>query len=1508
MKKIFLVAALVTLAATASKAQAPGTLAYQGILLDADGIPLPNKPSDAPYQITFSFYHQETGGTAFLTRGVFLVRPTRGIFTLVLGDGSTGNDPLPSTVWDSPTWMTFSVDGGTELEPRLKFTGVPFAHRAEKATQADNASSVNDNAITNAKLDDNAVNTAEIAGNAVTSAKIADGTIITEDLAAGSVTVDKVAANSITNVKLDDNAVNTAEIVASAVTSAKIADGTIVSDDLANGSVTTDKIVSLDATKLTGTLPGSILGTGPANQLAFWNSPNGLTSNANLFWDNANSRLGIGTSTPSQKLDVSGTVNATAFTGSGAGLTSLPASQLTGTLPAAVLGAGTASQIAFWNASANAITTHPDLSWNAGNSRLGIGTNTPASKLDVEGGAAIGAAYSGTSAAPANGAIIEGSVGIGTNTPLYGLDLVSTGATSLAERSLNIVNSYSGANDSYVIRGNSVSSGATEYGVFMEGEDLNYFSSGISIGSTTPVLPASLAVATSGQYGMVLSNTYNGSSFKYGLTNIVSADGLGERGAISNFVTGNSGASQPSYGVRNSLTADGSSTSVGTWNVITGTGSGYRFGSYNDVTGNLSLDVYGDYSTATNSGSGNVYGNMLFSAKPVSTTGSVVGVGVAANHQGTSGNSYILQGSSNSAAAINEYGLHISGEEFNFLAGNLGLSVLTPINKLDVGGGMAIGTYAGVATAPALGAIIEGNVGIGTNNPTQKLDVNGTVKATTFSGSGSGLTNMSSSQLSGVLPSAVLGSGGANQIAFWNSTPDALTVKPQLYWDNTNSRLGIGTTSPANKLDVEGGLAIGASYSGTNAAPADGVIIEGKVGIGTNNPGNPLHIATSGTVPASGSPLYIDNDFSGTDHKYGMLINISTQGTGFRRGIYNGVNGHASSGLTMYGIENSIVPNGPAEAYAVYTNIQNSGSGSHYGTYNLIAGNTTGTVGGAYSSATNTGTGVSYGFSALVSGNGGGTAYGSTASVAKSASSTGDLFGLNVIADHDGTGNSYVLFGNTQGAVSGVTKYGIVLQGEDRNSFNGKVGIGVDPAVNKLDVEGAVAIGSTYSGTNTAPTNGVIIEGNVGIGVTGPTQKLEVNGTVVATTFSGSGTSLTSLPAGQLNGTIPAAVLGTGSANQIAFWNGTPDAFTTNSNLFWANATSRLGVGTNSPASRLDVEGGISIGTAYSGTTAAPTNGVIIEGNVGIGNNNPSVKLHVSGNSNLALLQGTNSAYIEYNPDGAGVEGSIGFTGTSDDHLSISNSSATGRIRISTVQATAASGGGGAEIGYNNLAEGDHSMVIGSNARLSSAADGSMFLADYVAAGSQQTITASNSFIGRFANGYYLHTNSAMTSGVQVGASGTSWTTISDSTKKENFRNIDGELILKKIHALRLGTWNYKFHGPSIRHYGPMAQEFYSAFGFDDIGHIGNDSTISTQDISGVNITAIKALIERTDELRKTQVILRNSQMELQLRMSELVEAQKRIDSYKENLAVLEEQFARLESMVRDMAEKQNNK
>ena len=94
------------------------------------------------------------------------------------------------------------------------------------------------------------------------------------------------------------------------------------------------------------------------------------------------------------------------------------------------------------------------------------------------------------------------------------------------------------------------------------------------------------------------------------------------------------------------------------------------------------------------------------------------------------------------------------------------------------------------------------------------------------------------------------------------------------------------------------------------------------------------------------------------------------------------------------------------------------------------------------------------------------------------------------------------------------------------------------------------------------------------------------------------------------------------------------------------------------------------------------------------------------------------------------------------------------------------------------------------------------------------------------------------------------YTFISDANQKENFRSVDGERTLDKISRLTLESWNYKGHDPfKFRHYGPVAQDFFAAFGDDGFGVVGTGTTINSGDMAGILMIAVQALEKRTAEL-----------------------------------------------------------
>jgi len=83
----------------------------------------------------------------------------------------------------------------------------------------------------------------------------------------------------------------------------------------------------------------------------------------------------------------------------------------------------------------------------------------------------------------------------------------------------------------------------------------------------------------------------------------------------------------------------------------------------------------------------------------------------------------------------------------------------------------------------------------------------------------------------------------------------------------------------------------------------------------------------------------------------------------------------------------------------------------------------------------------------------------------------------------------------------------------------------------------------------------------------------------------------------------------------------------------------------------------------------------------------------------------------------------------------------------------------------------------------------------------------------------------------------------SDRAAKENFTAVDGKSVLAKLVALPVTEWNYKKDSGSIRHLGPMAQDFKAAFQLDG----ADDKHISVVDEGGVALAAIQGLNQKVD-------------------------------------------------------------
>jgi trimeric autotransporter adhesin len=94
------------------------------------------------------------------------------------------------------------------------------------------------------------------------------------------------------------------------------------------------------------------------------------------------------------------------------------------------------------------------------------------------------------------------------------------------------------------------------------------------------------------------------------------------------------------------------------------------------------------------------------------------------------------------------------------------------------------------------------------------------------------------------------------------------------------------------------------------------------------------------------------------------------------------------------------------------------------------------------------------------------------------------------------------------------------------------------------------------------------------------------------------------------------------------------------------------------------------------------------------------------------------------------------------------------------------------------------------------------------------------------------------------------------------------ELVLSKLRAMPIERWRFR-GAPGVTHIGPVAQDFYEAFGLGT-----SDTTIGHMDVSGISLRAIQALEARTreqnDALVRENEILKAELAVLRGRLSQL--------------------------------------
>lgn len=496
--------------------------------------------------------------------------------------------------------------------------------------------------------------------------------------------------------------------------------------------------------------------------------------------------VGVGTTTPSNRLDVMGWIQ-------------LGDENMAGTAEAGTIR---------WNAAVGCLQYHDGFIWqclsaNTGDAWLTTGNNgtNPATNF-------LGTLDNNALAIRANNSEAmrihpNGNVSIGNTGSAYRLYVYNNDATTR----YNIYsNNYSSSNSTqYGIYSYISNSGTgSRYGIYNSTQQ-----SSSSSGTSYGLYNSAGLYGTGNRYGQrnYLYTTGTNNSAIYGNRSYVTSSGSGNHYGEYNEMASSSTYTANIYAEYNDVGGTGNGLHYGQYNLLDASGSGAHYATYNEVTSSGAGSQYGLYTVLDNSGTGTHYGATNF----------LTGTGISGTRYGT----YNFTGGSSNSTKYGTYNYVADGTgsqygSYNFVSSSgtgthygVYASAYGDFNKAVYGSN----THPTGWAAYFLGnGYVSGDLGVGTNTPERKLHVRDNTNSTqasmlvenTNTGIDADATlNMRTNYLGNTTNFAI----GINN-SMWQDLQfcedNWVGNNIRMIIEQGTGRVGVNTIFPAATLDVDG--------------------------------------------------------------------------------------------------------------------------------------------------------------------------------------------------------------------------------------------------------------------------------------------------------------------------------------------------------------------------------------------------------------------------------------------------------------------------------------------------------------------------------------------------------------------------------------------------------------------------------------------------------------------------------------------------------------------------------